>query len=242
MGEVSPKQCGSTKISARRGSHSKDVHSKSKDANVKKEGEGVESEANVGLSSKRSKNQPKAQPEPTKSHIKAKPAQPPKHYKDDEQVDDEETSLKIVKRRRKQKGPSETNMKKELLDREYPKIRSRVVYLSLFRANRDAKVNMKLFLDSIGFGSLHGIRSIKVNPEKVHDMFGVPIGERSFVSLDEKPRGRNDPLYLDATKFEPMLDVRLRPAIKGWNSTLMKNLMELEIKQGVFGELELQGE
>nr|GEX92459.1 hypothetical protein [Tanacetum cinerariifolium] len=36
--------------------------------------------------------------------------------------------------------------------------------------------------------------------------------------------------------------VRSRPIIKDWNSTLMKNQMELEIKQGLFGELELQGE
>lgn len=46
---------------------------------------------------------------------------------------------------------------KEFLDSEYPTTRSRVVPLSLFKAIHDAQVNMKLFFDSIDFGSLHGI-------------------------------------------------------------------------------------
>ncbi|GKE62242.1 hypothetical protein Tco_1512609, partial [Tanacetum coccineum] len=41
-------------------------------------------------------------------------------------------------------------------------------------------------------------------------------------------------LYLDSTKFEPMSYVRSRLIIKDWNSTPMKNQMELEIQQGVF--------
>lgn len=36
--------------------------------------------------------------------------------------------------------------------------------------------------------------------------------------------------------------IRSRPALKDWNSTLLKNRMDLEIEQGVFGDLELQGE
>ncbi|GJS69592.1 hypothetical protein Tco_0702433 [Tanacetum coccineum] len=49
-------------------------------------------------------------------------------------------------------------------------------------------------------------------------------------------------LYLDSTKFESISHVRSRPVIKDWNSTFMKKHLELEIKQGTLGDLELQGE
>ncbi|GKA15532.1 hypothetical protein Tco_0695279 [Tanacetum coccineum] len=182
VGEVSAKQCGFTKISAHCGSPSKDV-------NVEKEGEGVESEANSKpgkpnsgkrkildvadqqeeekVESVKKIKDVKNQKDKGKNILEGKNFKNEK--KDDEQVDDEETSLKKGKRRRKQKGPSEAKIK-ELLDHEYPKMRSRVVPLSLFKAIHDAKVT----------------------PEKFHDMFGVPIGGRSLVSLDEKLGGHND--------------------------------------------------
>lgn len=36
--------------------------------------------------------------------------------------------------------------------------------------------------------------SIHVNADKVHDMFGLPNGGRSLLSLDEKPKWSKDPV------------------------------------------------
>ena len=49
-------------------------------------------------------------------------------------------------------------------------------------------------------------------------------------------------LYLDSTKFDSFPVVRVRPAIKNWNSYSMKRRQDLELKEQVIGQLELHEE
>ncbi|GJU84675.1 hypothetical protein Tco_1292221 [Tanacetum coccineum] len=49
-------------------------------------------------------------------------------------------------------------------------------------------------------------------------------------------------LYLDSTKFDGVPVVRTRPAIRAWNSTLMRQREKLELKEHVLGLLELHDE
>nr|GEZ07036.1 hypothetical protein [Tanacetum cinerariifolium] len=49
-------------------------------------------------------------------------------------------------------------------------------------------------------------------------------------------------LYLDSTKFDRFLVVRIRPAIKNWSTYLMKQRQESELKRRVLGLLDLHVE
>ncbi|GJW70099.1 integrase, catalytic region, zinc finger, CCHC-type containing protein [Tanacetum coccineum] len=49
-------------------------------------------------------------------------------------------------------------------------------------------------------------------------------------------------LYFDSTKFDGFPIVRTRPAIRAWNSTLMRQREKLELKEHVLGLLELHDE
>ncbi|GJW53916.1 integrase, catalytic region, zinc finger, CCHC-type containing protein [Tanacetum coccineum] len=49
-------------------------------------------------------------------------------------------------------------------------------------------------------------------------------------------------LYFDSTKFDGVPVVRTRPAIRAWNSTLMRQREKLELKEHVLGLLELHDE
>ena len=49
-------------------------------------------------------------------------------------------------------------------------------------------------------------------------------------------------MYLDSTKFDSFPVVRVRPAIKNWNTYSMKRRQDLELKEQVIGKLELHGE
>ncbi|GJX54583.1 hypothetical protein Tco_0282952 [Tanacetum coccineum] len=129
-------------------------------------------EANVGLSTTRSKlgkshtqpqPDPKAKPIAMDSSDKGKYVTPirkglrKKHEHIDDCLVNEETSVKKVNKRGKGNGPSEAQMKHKLLDTHYPSIRSRIVHVSLFKGIHDCRVNIKAFLENIGFGSLHEI-------------------------------------------------------------------------------------
>ncbi|PWA41151.1 hypothetical protein CTI12_AA556140 [Artemisia annua] len=90
----------------------------------------------------------------------------------------------------------------------------KTVPASLFSTIHDARVDMKSFLEDIGFSSLHGVNieklpshmagfvvanfnretyelslekgKILVTPEKIHEILGVPLGGTSFFELPER--------------------------------------------------------
>nr|GEV94486.1 hypothetical protein [Tanacetum cinerariifolium] len=84
-------------------------------------------------------------------------------------------SVKKVNKREKGKGPIEAQKKHELLDTRYPSMRLRVVPLALFKSVCDGRVNMKAFLENIGFGSLHGVDIKRLQEEIIigRDLFAI---------------------------------------------------------------------
>nr|GEU47110.1 hypothetical protein [Tanacetum cinerariifolium] len=128
-------------------------------------------------------------------------SKPKKVYKKKKQVSESSSSyedekpLKIKnKRSKKSKKPLSTEQIKKI---EYldglPCLRSRTVPSSLFAAIRDSQVDMESFLfvvrafsaSSYEFKLEKGI--IRVTPEKVHEILGVPLGGTSIYDLLEIP-------------------------------------------------------
>ncbi|GKA83191.1 hypothetical protein Tco_0789939 [Tanacetum coccineum] len=119
---------------------------------------------------------------------------------------------KLSKKKKKKPLTAEQIKKIEYLD-EIPSMRSRTVPSSLFAAIRDSQVDMESFLSDIGFSSLHNVfieslpqrfarfvvrafsassyefklekGIIRVTPEKVHKILGVPLGGTSIFDLPE---------------------------------------------------------
>ena len=97
---------------------------------------------------------------------------------------------------------------------DYLPLLSRMVPSSLFHAIRDAKVNMKRFMEDIGFSALHSVNIdtlpnrlarfvvrafdkesynfnlktgvVHVTAEKVHEILGLPIGGVSLYDLPQR--------------------------------------------------------
>nr|GEZ21284.1 ulp1 protease family, C-terminal catalytic domain-containing protein [Tanacetum cinerariifolium] len=106
---------------------------------------------------------------------------------------------------------------------------------------------------------------IRVTPDKVREILGVPLGETSIFDLPERPL--DDPfvkewfnselktlggfyigplcflilLYLDSTKFDDFPVIHQRPAIQNWTTTAMNRRRELKIQEQVLGGLDLHG-
>ncbi|GJV76828.1 hypothetical protein Tco_1508412 [Tanacetum coccineum] len=112
--------------------------------------------------------------------------------------------------------------------------------------------------------SLDSGDSIYVTPSKIHDILGIPVGSISLFSLEARPVEHEfvqswvdqfypkplkkirllyfQLLYFDSTKFDGVPVVRTRPAIRAWNSTLMRQREKLELDAHVLGLLELHDE
>ncbi|PWA74957.1 hypothetical protein CTI12_AA247680 [Artemisia annua] len=122
----------------------------------------------------------------------------------------------------KNKPLTPAQIKKEEFLSKFPSLLSRTVPASLFSTIRDARVDMKSFLEDIGFSSLHGVNieklpshiagfvvakfstetyelsldkgKILVTPEKIHEIFEVLLGGTYFFDLPE--RSTVDPFVL----------------------------------------------
>nr|GEX58507.1 hypothetical protein [Tanacetum cinerariifolium] len=145
------------------------------------------------------------------------------HVSDSSSEEDKVSKLKKVSKKKKQ-------IKKiDYLD-DLPSMRSRTVPSSLFAAIHDSQVDMESFLSDIGFLSLHNVYIdtlpqrfarfvvrafsassyefklekviIRVTPEKVHEILGVPLGGNSIFDLPEIPL--DDPFVKEWFKqFDP---------------------------------------
>ncbi|GJU08363.1 ulp1 protease family, C-terminal catalytic domain-containing protein [Tanacetum coccineum] len=122
---------------------------------------------------------------------------------------------KLDAKKKKKKPITLAQIKKEKYLRGFPPLYSRTVPCSLFSAIRDSQVDMKSFLSDIGFSSLHNVfidtlpsrfsrfvvrafnastyefklekGVIRVTPDKVNDILGVPLGGTSNFDLPERP-------------------------------------------------------
>ncbi|GJY05641.1 peptidase C48, SUMO/sentrin/Ubl1 [Tanacetum coccineum] len=131
--------------------------------------------------------------------------------------EDEKPLKKKTKGGKKGKGPSkptkkvlsDNQIRREKFLSEYPPLFSRTVPSSFFHAIRDAKVNMKRFMEDIGFSALHSVnidtlpnRVVHVTAEKVHEILGLPIGGISLYDLPER-REDDEFVQLWLSQFAP---------------------------------------
>ncbi|GJV53281.1 hypothetical protein Tco_1449022 [Tanacetum coccineum] len=121
---------------------------------------------------------------------------------------------KDVKNKMK-KPPTLAQIKRDKYLSEFPRLHSRTVPCSVFAAIRDSQVDMKSFVSDFGFSSLHNVfidtlparlarfvvrafrgssyefkldkGIIRVTPEKVHEILGVPLSGTSIFDLPEIP-------------------------------------------------------
>ncbi|GJR75323.1 hypothetical protein Tco_0087688, partial [Tanacetum coccineum] len=137
--------------------------------------------------------------------------------------------VKDVKKKKKKPLTAEQIKKIEYLD-DLPGLLSRTVPSLLFAAIRDSQVDTESFMLDIGFSSLHNVYIdtlpqrfarfvvrafsassyefklekgiIRVTPEKVHEILGVPLGGTSIFDLPEIPL--DDPFVNEWFKqFDP---------------------------------------
>ncbi|GKB84918.1 hypothetical protein Tco_0957190, partial [Tanacetum coccineum] len=122
---------------------------------------------------------------------------------------------KLDAKKKKKKPLTAAQIKKEEYLSGFPVLHSRTVPCSLFAAIHDSQVDMKSFLSDVGFSSLHNVfidtlpsrlarfvvttfngssyefklekGVIRVTPEKVHKILGVPLGGTSIFDLHERP-------------------------------------------------------
>ncbi|GJW73504.1 hypothetical protein Tco_0132874 [Tanacetum coccineum] len=107
---------------------------------------------------------------------------------------------KKTKGGKKGKGPSKPTKKvlsynqirREKFLSEYPPLFSRTVPSSFFHAIRDAKVNMKRFMEDIGFSAFHSVNIVTFT-NRIHEILGLPIGG---ISLYDLPERREDDEFL----------------------------------------------
>nr|GEY90704.1 ubiquitin-specific protease 13 [Tanacetum cinerariifolium] len=145
---------------------------------------------------------------------------------------------KEKKTKGKGKGPSkptkkvfsDNQIRREKFLSEYSPLLSRTVPSLFFHAIRDAKVNMKSFMEDIGFSALHLVnidtlpnrlarfvvrafdsktynfylktRVVHVTAEKVHEILGLPIGGISLYDLPER-REYDEFVQLWLSQFAP---------------------------------------
>ncbi|GJZ53407.1 hypothetical protein Tco_0608292, partial [Tanacetum coccineum] len=152
--------------------------------------------------------------------------------------EDEKPLKKKTKGGKKGKGPSkptkkvlsDNHIRREKFLSDYPPLLSRTVPSSFFHAIRDAKVNMKRFMEDIGFSAFHSVNIdmlpnrlarfvvrafdnktynfylktgvVHVTPEKVHEILGLPIGGISLYDLPER-REDDEFVQLWLSQFAP---------------------------------------
>ncbi|GJZ14112.1 hypothetical protein Tco_0549342, partial [Tanacetum coccineum] len=127
------------------------------------------------------------------------------------QESDEESVPKKGKKKEKQLTPEQAAHEEYLST--FPSLRVRTTRSTLFSAIKNSRVDILRFLTDISFSSLHNVSidqfpsklgwfvvskfesymlsldtgdKIKVTRQKIHDMFGVPVGGYSLVDLDER--------------------------------------------------------
>ncbi|GKD56422.1 hypothetical protein Tco_1289809 [Tanacetum coccineum] len=127
------------------------------------------------------------------------------------QESDEESVPKKGKKKEKQLTPEQAAHEEYLST--FPSLRVRTTRSFLFSAIKNSRVNILRFLTDIGFSSLHNVSidqlpsklgwfvvskfesymlsldtgdKIEVTRQKIHDMFGVPVGGYSLFDFDER--------------------------------------------------------
>nr|GEY68012.1 ubiquitin-specific protease 13 [Tanacetum cinerariifolium] len=131
---------------------------------------------------------------------------------------------------------SDNQIRREKFLSEYPPLLSRTVSSSFVHAIRDAKVNMKSFIEDIGFSALHSVNIdtlpnrlarfvvrafysktynfylktgvVHVTAEKVHEILGLPIGGISLYDLPER-REDDEFVQLWLSQFAPKKNKRI---------------------------------
>ncbi|GKE41962.1 hypothetical protein Tco_1469246, partial [Tanacetum coccineum] len=175
-----------------------------------------------------------------KIKVEDKEVEEKKRKKDSEpsSSEDEKPLKKKTKGGKKGKGPSkptkkvlsDNHIRREKFLSDYPPLLSRTVPSSFFHAIRDAKVNMKRFMEDIGFSAFHSVNIdmlpnrlarfvvrafdnktynfylktgvVHVTPEKVHEILGLPIGGISLYDLPER-REDDEFVQLWLSQFAP---------------------------------------
>ncbi|GJR84536.1 ulp1 protease family, C-terminal catalytic domain-containing protein [Tanacetum coccineum] len=175
-----------------------------------------------------------------KIKVEDKQVEEKKRKKDSEpsSSEDEKPLKKKTKGGKKGKGPSkptkkvlsDNHIRREKFLSDYPPLLSRTVPSSFFHAIRDAKVNMKRFMEDIGFSAFHSVNIdmlpnrlarfvvrafdnktynfylktgvVHVTPEKVHEILGLPIGGISLYDLPER-REDDEFVQLWLSQFAP---------------------------------------
>nr|GEZ26057.1 hypothetical protein [Tanacetum cinerariifolium] len=137
---------------------------------------------------------------------------------------------------KKKKVLRDNQIRREKFLSDYPPLLSRTVPSSFFHAIRDAKVNMKIFMDDIGFSALHSLNIdtlpnslarfvvrafnsktynfylktgvVHVTAKKVHEILGLPIGG---ISLYDLPERREDDEFVQRwlSQFAPKKKKRI---------------------------------
>ncbi|GJW01804.1 hypothetical protein Tco_1557055, partial [Tanacetum coccineum] len=175
-----------------------------------------------------------------KIKVEDKEVEEKKRKKDSEpsSSEDEKPLKKKTKGGKKGKGPSkptkkvlsDNHIRREKFLSDYPPLLSRTVPSSFFHAIRDAKVNMKRFMEDIGFSAFHSVNIdtlpnrlarfvvrafdnktynfylktgvVHVTAEKVHEILGLPIGGISLYDLPER-REDDEVVQLWLSQFAP---------------------------------------
>ncbi|GJY74454.1 ulp1 protease family, C-terminal catalytic domain-containing protein [Tanacetum coccineum] len=178
-------------------------------------------------------------------------------YEDEKPLKNKKKRSKRVKdvKKKTKKPLTAEQIKKIKYFSDYPGLRSRIVPCSLFAAIRDSQVDLESFMSDIGFSSLHNVfidtlsqrfvrfvvrafsassyefkldkGIIRVTPEKVYEILGVPLGGTSIFDLPEIPL--DDPFVKEWFNAEPK-------TLNGFYIGLLCFLIELEIQEEVIGK------